>query len=238
MAEGNVVTRALKRIVAGYKSVPGIVVRAIVATLLGTGDLVSDLYTTVNLFSLSHLDPAYAMVAMICLSVAVQVRASSPMRCIPACVAVRGHQPPVASFVAPQALLAVVMTKHHGKLAMLKELFLVLTCLKPAVEIWRLAHGAEHDPGAPMRPEYAMMAGKIAERVLESIPAAILQTITLLAHADARSPWAVVSIVIACVATAFVATTIAFNVDSDPVVRHRQPQFHGCADSPRPPPPA
>jgi hypothetical protein len=80
MAEGNVVTRALKRIVAGYKSLPGIVVRAIVATLLGTGDLVSDLYTTVTLFSLSHLVPAYAMVAMICASMAAQVRASSPVR--------------------------------------------------------------------------------------------------------------------------------------------------------------
>ena len=74
MAEGNVVTRALKRIVTGYKSVPGIVMRAIVATLLGTGDLVSDLYTTVSLFSLSHLGPAYAMVAMICASMTVQVR--------------------------------------------------------------------------------------------------------------------------------------------------------------------
>ena len=74
MAEGNVVTRACKLIVTGYKSLSGIVVRAIVATLLGTGDLVSDFYTTVNLFSLSHLGPAYAMVAMICASMAVQVR--------------------------------------------------------------------------------------------------------------------------------------------------------------------
>ncbi len=86
-AEGNVVTRTFKRIVTGYKSLPGIVVRAIVATLLGTGDLVSDAYTTVTLFSLSHLGPAYAMVAMICLSMAAQVRASSPVRCISACVA-------------------------------------------------------------------------------------------------------------------------------------------------------
>jgi hypothetical protein len=74
MAEGNVVTRTFKRIVVGFKSLPGIVVRAIVATLLGTGDLVSDVYTIVSLFSLSHLGPAYAMVAMICLSMAVQVR--------------------------------------------------------------------------------------------------------------------------------------------------------------------
>ena len=79
MAEGNVVTRTFKRIVVGSKSMPGIVVRAIVATLLGTGDLVSDLYTTVNLFSLSHLGPANAMVAMIGASMAAQVR--PPLLC-------------------------------------------------------------------------------------------------------------------------------------------------------------
>ncbi len=104
----------------------------------------------------------------------------------------------MASFVAPQALLAVVMTKHHGKLAVLKELFLVLTCLKPAVEIWRLANSADRDPGAPADPKNAMIVGKVIERVLESSPAAILQTVTLLEHADARSAWAVASIVIAC----------------------------------------
>jgi hypothetical protein len=120
------------------------------------------------------------------------------------------------------------MTKHRGKLAVLIEVFLVLTCLKPTVEIWRLAHGAEHDPGAPTDPKAAMIYGKIIERVLESIPAAILQTITLLDHADARSAWAVASIVIACVATAFVATTIAFNMDTDSDLRHKYPQFYGC----------
>ncbi len=83
-AKGNVVTRAFKRILAGYKSLPGIVVRAIVSTLLGTGDLVSDLYTTVNLFSLSHLGPAYAIVAMICASMAAQVQATC-RRCLGVC---------------------------------------------------------------------------------------------------------------------------------------------------------
>ncbi len=142
----------------------------------------------------------------------------------------------MASFMAPQALFAVFFTKHRGKLAVLKELFLVLTCLKPAVEIWRLAHGADHDPGAPISPKVAMIVGKVIERVLESIPAAILQSVTLLGHADARSAWAVASIVIACVATAFVAATISFNLDTDPHLRHKYPQFYGCADSPRPPP--
>jgi hypothetical protein len=156
------------------------------------------------------------------------------MPCIPGCVGTRGQQAPVALFVAPQASVAVVMTKHRGKVAVLIELFLVLACLKPTVEIWRLAHGAEHDPGAPIDPKVAMIMGKIIERVLESIPAAILQSVTLLDHADARSAWAVASIVIACVATAFVATTVAFNKDTDPAGRHNYSQFYGCG----PPSPA
>ena len=48
----------------------------------------------------------------------------------------------MASFVAPQAVVAVLMTKHHGKLAVAKEVGLVLTCLRPAVEVVRLWRGA------------------------------------------------------------------------------------------------
>jgi hypothetical protein len=127
------------------------------------------------------------------------------------------------------------MTKHHGKLAVAKEVGLVLTCLRPAVEVVRLWRGAAHDPGAPTDPKLAMIIGKLIERVFESIPAAILQTVTLLIHADARSAWAVASIVIACVATAFVATTIAFNLDTDPDLRHTEPSFYGWAPFPRQP---
>ena len=95
MAEGNVVTRAFKRIVTGYKSLPGTVVRAIVSTLLGSGDLVSDMYTTVNLFSLGHLGPAHAMVAMICLSMAAQVRAvCTASRRVSLCAATNHLWPP------------------------------------------------------------------------------------------------------------------------------------------------
>ena len=79
-AEGGVVTRAFKRIVAGFKSVPVLVVRTIIATLLGTGDLASDVYSTVGLFELGHVGPANAMVAMVCTSMTAQVRAPSADR--------------------------------------------------------------------------------------------------------------------------------------------------------------
>jgi hypothetical protein len=72
-----------------------------------------------------------------------------------------------------------------------------------------------------------MIVGKVTERMFESTPGAILTTVTLLYHADARSPSTVASVIVACLATAFVATTIAYNVDTEPERRHAYPAFHG-----------
>jgi hypothetical protein len=119
------------------------------------------------------------------------------------------------------------MTKHLGLLAVLKEVALVVTCLKPGYEVWQLAHSAEHDPGAPADPKDAMMIGKVVERVFESIPGAILTTITLLVNANARSAFTMASVIVACLATAFVATTITYNKDTDSTRRHAVPAFYG-----------
>ncbi len=73
MAEGNAVSRAIKWLIARYKSLPAIALRAIVANLLSTVDLASDLYTIVNLFALGHKGPASALLTMVCSSVAGQV---------------------------------------------------------------------------------------------------------------------------------------------------------------------
>ena len=127
--------------------------------------------------------------------------------------------------LAPQVYLAVLMKKHHGVLAVLAEVVLVVTGLKAGVEVWRLARGEEHDPGAPMAPKMAMMIGKVVERVFESIPAAMLTAATLLGSADARSLSTLVSILFACLATAFVATTIAYNFDADATKRRWEAAF-------------
>ena len=87
----------------------------------------------------------------------------------------------------PQAYLAVFMKKHHGVLAVLAEVMLVVTGLKAGVEVWRLARGEEHDPGAPVDPKMAGIAGKVVERVFESIPGAMLTAATLLGTGDQLS---------------------------------------------------
>ena len=112
-------------------------------------------------------------------------------------------------------------------LAVLAEVVLVVTGLKAGVEVWRLARGEEHDPGDPVDPTAAMMFGKVVERVFESIPGAMLTAATLLGSVDARSLSTLVSVVFACLATAFVATTIAYNFDADATKRRWEPAFFG-----------
>ena len=119
------------------------------------------------------------------------------------------------------------MKKHHGVLAVLAEVVLVVTGLKAGVEVWRLARGEEHDPGAPMNPKQAVIGSQISERVFESIPGAMLTAATLLGSADARSLSTLVSMLLACLATAFVATTIAYNYDTDAEKRSLYPAVYG-----------
>ncbi len=119
------------------------------------------------------------------------------------------------------------MKKHRGVLAVLYEVALVVAGLKPGVEVWRLARGEQRDPGAFLDPKTAMMIGKLAERVLESIPGGWLTTVTLLGHADARSLSTLVSVVFACLATAFFATTFVYNHDTDADRRRYDPAFYG-----------
>jgi hypothetical protein len=83
MAEGSSVSRAIKWLIARYKSLSAIVLRAIVANLLSPGDLAADVSTIDSLFALGHNGPASALLTMVCLSFAAQVRAW--MRCREAC---------------------------------------------------------------------------------------------------------------------------------------------------------
>ena len=127
-----------------------------------------------------------------------------------------------------QAIIAVEMKKHRGVLAVLAEVALVVTGLKAGVEVWQLASaGEDHDPGAPMAPKMAMMTSKVVERVFESIPGAMLTAATLLGSANARSLSTLVSVVFACLTTAFVATTLTYNFDTGAEFRRWEPAFYG-----------
>ena len=217
--------------------VQGLGLRQVCATfgvLLSMGDLASDQYIIFMLFTLGHYGPACVLSLMVCSSFAMKVEASPPIQ-LHCNIAQppgeaskrRGIPWPHAGLVL-QALLAVLLTKHRSLVAAGFEVGLVLTSLKPVAEVVQLAHGEVHDAGAPAHPKVVMIMRMIIERVF-SVPMAIVQTVTLLNHADARSPWALASILLSCLTTAFVATMIAYNKDTSPAGRHSCPAFNGCA---------
>ena len=80
----HIFRRIFASIVRKYKSPSGYIVRATFGMLLSTGDLASDLYAIAALFSLGHYGSAYAMVAMVCANLLVQVGPAPLYPCVAA----------------------------------------------------------------------------------------------------------------------------------------------------------
>ena len=75
-----------------------------------------------------------------------------------------------------------------------------------------------------------MLFGKGIEMVFESIPGAVLQMILLL-----YGNWttaAMLSILVSCLSTAFTATMLAYDLDTNAAKRKSAPWFYGCGAAP------
>jgi hypothetical protein len=81
----SVVALAFNWSVAHYKAPSGVVVRAMVSTMLSAADLASDVYTIVTLHGLGRLVPAYALLAMMGTSISMQVRPIAAPKADPSC---------------------------------------------------------------------------------------------------------------------------------------------------------
>jgi hypothetical protein len=68
-------SHSIEWITARYQSVPSIMLRVVLADVLHTLDLASDLYTIDILFALGRDGPASALLTMVCLTFAGQVQA-------------------------------------------------------------------------------------------------------------------------------------------------------------------
>jgi hypothetical protein len=120
----------------------------------------------------------------------------------------------IAMNLAFQALVAILQTAHLGLRAVLWELSIVLSLLKPAIDAIRVAGGDERVDGAPVNPLVEMVIGKCSEMTFESIPGGLAQAIFLLDGGDWTTV-AVVSVCLSCISAAFTVTTIAFDLDTN-----------------------
>jgi hypothetical protein len=174
----------------------GLKLRLAVGAAFSIGDMVSDAVQIVALFLAGQSLRAFALLAMIAMNLAVQ------------------------------ALGVILQNAHRGLLAVLWELSIVFSLLKPAIDAVRVAGGDERVEGAAVDPLMEMIFSKACELTFESIPAGFAQAIFLLDGGDWTTV-AVVSVCLSCVSTAFTVTIIAYDLDTNNGNRGANPGFYG-----------
>ena len=95
----------------------------------------------------------------------------------------------------------------------------MLSLAKPGVDAIRVASGSERIVGAPMDPFIEMIVGKVVELAFESGAGAALQAAIVLS--GYWSTAAVVSVGISCLATGFLSSMMAFELDIGPARRKK-----------------
>jgi hypothetical protein len=178
------------------KATLGLKLRLVLGALFSIGDMASDAVQIVALFLAGQSLRAFALLAMIVLSLAVQ------------------------------ALTVILQTAHRGWRAVLWELSIVFSLLKPAIDAVRVAGGIERVDGALFGPLDEMIICKLSEMTFESIPGGLAQAAFLLDGGD-WTTLAVASVLLSCISTAFTVTTIAFDLDTNKQKRSWSPEFYG-----------
>jgi hypothetical protein len=124
-----------------------------------------------------------------------------------------------------QILLVIVQNSHLGPRKVAWEVFLVLSLFKAGIDAVRVARGEDQIAGCPLDPLAEMVMCKVVEMVFESIPGALLQAIFALYNGWTTA--ALLSILISCLSTAFTATMIAYDLDTNAAKRKNTPEFFG-----------
>jgi hypothetical protein len=162
--------------------------------------MLSDLFNIVQMFLAGQMLGAYALLAMISASLALQI------------------------------VIVLIQNSHRGKRVVSWEILLVLSLFKAGIDAIRVAGGDEQVAGSPMDPLTEMLIGKSIEMVFESIPGAVLQMILLLY--GNWSTAAMLSILVSCLSTAFTATMLAYDLDTNAAKRKLAPDFYGYGVAP------
>jgi hypothetical protein len=110
---------------------------------------------------------------------------------------------------------------------MLGEMLATVLFIKPGLDAWKVATGAEQQPGSVGTPLMEMSFCKSGEMVFEAIPGFVLQVVAVLTAKDVSTS-AVVSLLISAASTGLTATTIFYDNDVDPGVRKRNPVWCGA----------
>mmetsp|Transcript_23268 Transcript_23268/g.43719 ORF Transcript_23268/g.43719 Transcript_23268/m.43719 type:complete len:1815 (+) Transcript_23268:166-5610(+) len=107
----------------------------------------------------------------------------------------------------------------------LKNLVWVFTGTKPVMDAWQVASGEERQPHQLMDPLQNLVMTRFIEVFTECVPGSILQTFAYFKNGHSKA--ALTSIFLSAMTTAYVTTSISYDLDTDPKKRDNNPRFYG-----------
>ena len=125
-------------------------------------------------------------------------------------------------------MLFIVWVQNHkmGWKRVLVEMIPVVVGLKPAVDAYRIAAGAEIEEGQSFDPLTELTFCRGVEMFAEAIPGVIIQLSAILSDAG-FSGIAIASLAVSALTTGFISASISYDWDSDPQNRIESPSFYG-----------
>jgi hypothetical protein len=178
----------------------GVKVRASIGGSVSILDMVSDVIMILEYITTGRMRFAYLLIGMVAANLLVQ--------------------------------LIIVWIQTHGLTenkwrTMAVEMLTTVLFIKPALDSWKVASGADKPSGASLPPLHEMSFSKATEMVFEAVPGFCLQSLAILTAKDV-SIRAIVSLLISAASTGLTATTIFYDNDVEPGVRKRNPVWTGA----------
>jgi len=133
----------------------------------------------------------------------------------------------VGSIVCQMLLVLAQNNKNKNKMALVKEMLVVVTGLKPALDAMRVVGGTEMEEHNIFELSVEHAFTKSIEMVFESIPGCLLQQFVLLKNRELISSSTVGSVLISAITTGFTSASLSFDFDVDPTKRKEHPEFYG-----------
>lgn len=125
-----------------------------------------------------------------------------------------------------QMLIVYLQNKRRGWGIIIREFILVFSCLKPAVDAYRVIRGGDVDPLLVLEPLQEVAFCKFAELGSEAVPAGVLQ-MSVLVTSSKMTPAALASILLSACSAGLTSATMSYDYDTSPTKRRDAPSMYG-----------
>lgn len=136
----------------------------------------------------------------------------------------------LATSIILQLLVVLLQNRKKGVRRILKEVAIVIAGMKPAVDAFRVASGAEQEKNTMLDPTTEMTSCKVVEMFAENIPGIVIRTSAIINDLNSGESvnWTIyLSLAVSILATGFVSATLSYDWDTAPKNRAAMPNYYG-----------